>query len=289
MKKIKIYTITYNRPDLLKIQILCFRKFFLEEVEMIVVDNSEDLAHEVEFQKICTETNCSYIRANPNKNDSRGAGYKHADCLNFLWQNYASKDTGCYVLVCDPDLFLISPVSLREKFGEKYAIASAMQHRLKYHHITPILAIFDMDRLPDPKSLLWDAGHFIEENGKLEKLDTGGKTHEYIKIHNMKDKILNMKMSGPIVHGENIDCLPDKIVNLYSDSYSLEFHGKEFLHYSKGSNWNRNSVEFHQIKTSFLITMIEGILNGYLKAKDHDYQAENEYWGYWDGKNWGEK
>lgn len=284
VKKIKIYTVVCNRPDLVEIQAECFRKFFKENVEVVVVDNSEHPTHEAQFSSICTKIGCSYIRANPNRAEPR-PGFKHAECLNFLWQNYASNDTDCYVLVCDPDLFLISPVSLEERFGESYAIASAMQHRLGHHHITPILAIFDMSRIPDPKSLYWDAGYFAEG---IANLDTGGRTYEYIKIHNIKDKILNMKMSGQIISDENIHCLPDEMISSYDMSYCMEFHGKEFFHYSKGSNWNGNSLDFHERKTIFLNNMIHGILNDTIKAKDHDVQIEDACWGSWDGKNWGE-
>lgn len=282
MKKIKVYTVVYNRTDLLEIQVKCFRKFFGEDLDFFVVDNSEKDKLSQEFSSLCDKIGCYYIKANENKQEHR-PGFKHANALNFLWQNYASKDIDSYVIVCDPDVFPISHISLEDKFSKNYAIASAMQHRMGYHHITPILAIFDMSRIPDAKSLCWDAGYFAEG---VANLDTGGRTYEYLKMRGMNNLVLNMKMSGSIRKESAFEVFPIEIAGSYNESYCLEFHSNNFLHYSKGSNWNGMSEDFHLRKTGFVFDMLDGLLADRFKAKIHDIQEESEYWGKWNGENW---
>ena len=54
-----------------------------------VVDNADQHEVKEQFKYFCDTNNLTYIST--TSNSPHGAGFKHADCLNFIWQNYILK------------------------------------------------------------------------------------------------------------------------------------------------------------------------------------------------------
>ena len=277
-KILNIFTIVSSRLDLLELQFYSFKTFVKMPFKLHVVDNSDRHDLKEQFKHFCDNNNLNYIST--SSNSPHGAGFKHADCLNFIWQNYILKNLYNYVMICDSDIFCIKPLVIEDIFENKYIIAAPMQHRRnKYFWIGPTVCFFDMSKLINKEEFKWDAGVWIDGVA----LDTGGQNYFYMEQYpHIKTKVKNLKPTHHLNDiNKNKHCLPAEYQELYKDEYSIEFFSNYFLHYARGSNWDGASENYHSDKTKYVSNFIFDLALNKVKAVEHDFLIENEYYGKW--------
>src|SRR5271165_385891 len=104
MKKVKIYTIHYNRPDFIQWQYDSLKAHLKDEYEYIVVNNAKEEIFRQHINNICSSLKINCIETHYT---DELAGKHHANALNYIWQNYMSNDIDAYSLIIDCDVFLI--------------------------------------------------------------------------------------------------------------------------------------------------------------------------------------
>ena len=276
MKKVKIYSIHYDRPDFIEWQKDSFDKFLSDEFEYVVVNNARDIYLRNKINQIASELS---IRCIETFSDSQLAGLHHAQSLNNIWQNFIVKENGYYSILLDGDCFLIKSLNVNELMSD-FVMAGPRQKRLpNYHYLTPTIMIIDIDNLPEASSIAWE-GIGVGDT----RLDTGGGLYNYYCAHpEIKLKTRELKSTWHIKEdNKNKHCIPDNILNEYDDQYNVEFFGNEFLHYCRSSNWDNQSEEHHKRKTEFIKKFVYGAIDGSIVAKEHNFQIDNKTYFGWD-------
>lgn len=277
MKKVKIYTIHYNRPEFIQWQYDSFRCHLKDEFEYIVVNNARDPGIRDEINAIAKIVGIECIETFSNAILS---GKHHADSFNFIWKNYASKDD--YVIMMDGDCFLIKEFSVNS-FMKNYILAGPKQQReFKYHYLTPTIIIADINNLLDVKTIDWE-GIGVIENGKEVRLDSGGGLHNYYQKHSeLKYQTKELKSSWHITsENKNLHCIPNSLLDEYNEDWCIEFFGNEFLHYCRSSNWLVKSQEHHDQKSEFVKKFIYATIDGSIIPLEHNFQIDNNIYFGW--------
>jgi len=277
MKKVKIYSIHYNRPDFIGWQYDSFNKFLKvkDGFELIIVNNARDNLIRNEINKTCNSYNLRVIETHSDT-PFHLAGKHHADSLNHVWKNYICKDD--FAMFCDGDLFMIKEFHV-DNFMKDDLIAGAYQHReQKYEYLAPVIVFIKPTKIPEPETIDWEG---IGVNGI--RLDTGGGIYNYYLNHpEVKQKTKRILNSWHIKNeNNNLLVLPDEIIELYNDSYNIEFFGNEFLHYCRSSNWDHESEQHHLKKTNFVQLFVYGCIENKINAKEHNFQMLNDYYFGW--------
>lgn len=277
MKKVKIYSIHYNRPDFIGWQYDSIKKHIKDDFEYFVINNARDQGLRNEINSAAKELFLEVIETHSDT-PFHLPGKHHADSLNLVWQSHMIKNTEDYVMFLDGDCFFINEFNVN-KFMEGYILAGPYQQReYSYHYLTPTIVISDIQNLPEANTIDWEGTGV----GNV-RLDTGGGLYWYYEKHpEVKEKTKAIKSSWHIKEeNKNKHCLPDEIVDLYDDQYHIEFFGNEVLHYCRSSNWDHQSNDFHQKKSNFVQTFIYATINDTIKAKEHDFQMPNDFYFGW--------
>lgn len=270
----KIYSVHYNRPDLLELQYFSIKSHLKNEFLFTVINNANDNNIRLELDSICKKLNLEVFYGNGT---SELAGEHHQQALNNCWKSLCVNDKN-YVWLLDGDVFLLQDIEINS-FMNGCAIAGARQNREpNYNYLTPCIVIFDMTKLPEPELINW-SGCFVNGVG----LDTGGSTYFYLeKYKNIKNNSKDLRSSWHIKkENNNLHCLPDSLVSLYKDEYCIEFFGNEFIHYRASSNWNYKSNNHHDLKTNFIRKIVIGSCDNSIIIKNHNYQINYpKYFGW---------
>jgi hypothetical protein len=270
----KIYSITFNRPDFIQIQKMTFQRFLAEEHELVIVNNATDTTTREQISEECKRNSLECIEVSFQVPRDQ-PGLHHALAVNKVWQEHISNNTG-YAAIVDGDLFMIKDFSI-EKYLCDYVMAGAKQKREKYHYLTPIVMLFNLDKMSDKKTINWIGVHV---NGVA--LDTGGGLYAYLDSHpEIKEKVRGMQFTHHITsQNNNLHVLPDKVLETYNSDYVWELFTHSFLHYCRSSNWDHQTYEFHKQKTSAMVDFICGCMSGSIVPKEYEFQIINPIFGW---------
>lgn len=270
----KIYTVHFNRPDLLELQYYSLKNHLKNDFELIVINNAKDTNTKHEIDKIAKSINSEIFYGNAK---SGLAGEHHQQALNNCWKTKCIYDKN-YVWILDGDIFLLQDIEINS-FMSNSEIAGARQNRKpNYNYLTPCVAIFNMNKMPEPELISW-SGCCINGVG----LDTGGETYFYLeKYKDIKSNSKDLKSSWHIKNeNKNMHCIPDELKELYDENYCIEFFGNEFVHYRASSNWNYQSNNHHDKKTDFIKKMVIGSVDGSVNIKNHNFQINDPTYFGW--------
>jgi len=276
MKSVKIYAIHYNRPDFIVWQYDTFKHHLKDQFEYIVINNARDPVLRKEINQLTQQLNIKCIETFSNSNLS---GKHHADSFNYIWKNFAIKNSNNYSIMMDGDCFLIKSFNIND-FMKNFIFAGAKQKRNpNYYYLTPGIIISDIDNIKNLEIIDWEG---IDVNGV--RLDSGGGLYNfYLKHPEIKLQTKELYSSWHIKNeNNNKHCLPDNLLNEYNDDYHIEFFGNEFLHYCRSSNWNYQTDEHHRLKTEFVKKFVYGTIDKTIIAKEHNYQINNKEFFGWD-------
>ncbi len=281
MKKVKIYSIHYNRPDFVKWQFDSFKAHLKDEMfEYFVINNAREQHVRDAITRQATELGLSENVIHTHSDTPfHLAGKHHADSLNMVWKSHMVHDKDCYVVFVDGDCFLIKDFSVNEFMNDEWILAGPRQQReYVYHYLTPTIVIANMEKLPEPETIDWEG---TGVNGT--RLDTGGGLYWYYEKHPEIKSLTKPLNSSWHIKQENGNkhCLPKELLQYYDDSYHIEFFGNEFLHYCRSSNWDHQSQEHHINKSNFVLSFIYSTINGTITAVEHNFQMPNDYYFGW--------
>jgi hypothetical protein len=221
----KIFVYAYNRPDFLKYQNLCLRKFIKEEFEFYCIDNSKDQKIENELKLICNENKINYVRN--LKPDHSLEGRSHYAAMQWSWDNIIS-NTNEIIVMIDHDNFPIKEASILDILGDA-VIAGVPQAREHVEYISPSFMIFNTSIMPNKNNISFNGSRIEEQN-----TDIGGELYFYFKQNpNVK---LNKLPCGPI---EPSDPIISKFINGDNYPHTFDLICGSFVHPRNGSNWAR--------------------------------------------------
>jgi hypothetical protein len=271
----KIYSVHFNRPDLLELQFFSFKSHLKNNFKFIVINNAKDLEMSKEIDKVANKLNCEIFYGNAK---SGLAGEHHQQALNNCWKEKCIYDKD-YIWIVDGDVFLVKDIDINNFLGNSEIACARQNRKPSYNYMTPCIVIFNMNKIPEPSLISW-SGCLINNVA----LDTGGHTYYFLKKYkNIKNNSKDLKSSWHIkTENKNMHCLPDEVKHLYKEDYCIEFFGNEFIHYRASSNWDYKTNIHHDEKTNFIKKIVYGSVDGSVNIIDHNFQINNsEYFG-WD-------
>lgn len=211
-----IIIISYNRPDLLPIQLEAIKTFCLDEYEAVIVDNSTD--GDAAWQILNTD---GYHRHYRTSSSSKNSSDSHAFACNFAFTKL--RNDYDHYLFLDHDIFPTKPFSVPEMLRGKFLGGLAQVKHKTY--IWPGFIFWRNDKI---KSL-----DFSTSPG----LDTGGETWREVE---------GLGVDGiawqPEVYHEN-PYFKQPPYNFYS------VIGDGWMHFLNSSGWNPTSGQSERIES----------------------------------------
>jgi glycosyltransferase involved in cell wall biosynthesis len=288
--KIRLITFHYNRPDFLELQIELFKKFMVDDYELLVFNDAPNLENEKAIRDLCEANDIRCIRYEQAwhfqepltktvhgwvndpifqraylgiyKGDSfekvaSSVSVRHSNVIQFAL-NLVGYDHDDIVAIVDGDLFPIQPIKLREMMKDSDLLGPIRKvDEADYIWVTFIAA--DMRTLPNKRELKCHLD-FIDN----KVYDTGSQTHYYLK-NNPSARISRHKIYGsafePLSTPELIQLpfsrkeklLMRRLLRMTNVEFQLGFR---FMHFS-GSSWDTAP----RIKTRLTKELLSTLLN----------------------------
>lgn len=247
--KVKIVLSTFNRPDLLSLQIRLIHKYLKNDHDIIVLHDSRDNQYVDDFLKICDLFNVPFYHH--DSISGKTPSQYHGESVQWIYDTLINKEfSDNLVLILDHDMFLIDNLDLVEYIGDS-DIVGCHQQRGSVEYIWPGLVMF---RSSSVENIEFD---FLPTIYNGQSLDTGGGTYKILESDNIKYK--------------PIDCVyPDTYMDInlqdVDDGYGFELYlDQSFLHFRNASSWHNNYTLFENSKKNEVLNLI---LDSFLDSSD---------------------
>lgn len=240
----KIFTLVFNRPDLLQQQIDSFKKNFIGDYEFNVVYDTRDNKYLKEFSEICDNNGVNFYHhvSQPGYTPS----FYGSDNFRWAYENIIlKKEEESFILVMDHDLFLIDEFDVNE-FMDGYDIATNTQAREYIKYPWQGLFLFKRSVLAPKK---WNF-HPVTVDGI--SCDAGGGLHSLYEDPNIS--IRDVLPEYPSEYeGINLD--------ENDDGFCFElFANATFLHSKNASYWhNGYDISGKDNKTNLINFILNNI------------------------------
>lgn len=224
--KVKVILSTFNRPDLLPIQVKSIQKYLKNEHEIVVIHDSRDNQYVDKFEEVCEELEVPFYHHDslPGKSPSE----YHGGSIQWAYDTYIKYEcVDDLTLILDHDMFLIDELDLIEFFGDN-DVAGCHQNRGPVEYVWPGLMMFKYQSIKDIEFDFLPGSH----GGQV--LDTGGGTCYILQTEGIKYKATGCEYPDSY---DGIDLL-DEEVNL-GFGFELHLEGK-FLHFRNACAWHNN-------------------------------------------------
>ncbi len=210
--KVRILTFQYNRSDFVEFQARAFKKFMLDDYEIIVFNDAPNPQHEIEIREMCEkyEIHCvrfdqnwhqtdplnelirNWVDASSYRNSyfhfpyenrrlkldviAQQCSIRHCHVIQYALENFGY-DHDDIVVVLDGDAFPIQPISIRQLLQDVPLVGVDSEFKYMHYLWVPFIA-FDPKRLPDIRK-------FKLHVGIIDDLicDTGSYSYQYLKDH----------------------------------------------------------------------------------------------------------
>lgn len=258
---IKIFTTPKTRPDFLEIQIKSLKKYLQEDYEFIVFNNANFDQNKSNYNKInqiCEEHKISVTDVTKDQklidflepfetaigNTIFGGGGEYlnpnvtcAYSLCYGWREVIKSNMKTCFLA--PDVFLMEPVVFSEYLDE-YQLCFIPQRRKgamgePINYMLNSFFLVDVPNVSEPENINWWCGSV---HGT--KVDVGGQTHTYLEKY---PDINKFEMGDPMFGPFN--------------AQRFTIKDKSVLHYLRGSNWDNQTNEFHNVKTEWVNKVLD--------------------------------
>ena len=264
MKKIKIFSVHASRTDFLEYQVESLRYFCEDEFDYYCIDNFSNKSQSNFIKEQCNNLNVNYLKFNYPIN---GNSSDHATALNSIKQISNNEDIN---VILDFDIFLISNFSFKNKIKD-YDIVGVYQQRNNFsiEYLAPFVVI-------------------VNENSNFSQLDfslcqfcdVGGSTQHFIKS----------KKVGFLEHTSSLEFPGDE--NCFNIEYDIQYGSQviesSFLHYYRGTNWNKANQELVNKKTEWLKECLTKSKNGSILNNNYLKKYQTVYshsFCFWNGTN----
>jgi hypothetical protein len=240
--KISIYSTHYNKIDLLTLQYEKIKKFCIEKIEYIVINNGIDYETSKKITEICKKLDVKEIHINNNTKIKMTAMH-HKEALQYAYDNYISKDKSDIRVVIDCDIIPFKNFSFVDLLGDS-DIAGIKLGTEPSFYIASFLTIYSKNISFDDFNL----GSDIE-------FDSGIVTGKLVKNHNTKwlDHTAPMKEK----EGKYVFKYAEKSTLPYEETFNIQFIENSLLHYYRGTGWDNGDMVFQERKTKFINSFLE--------------------------------
>lgn len=266
--KVRFLTFHYDKPEFIDIQYKTFKKFMLDDYELIVFNDAKDPAIEKSIQETCDKYGIQCIRFNQEWHEEAPLNYKIAEWLKdpkiFNPHTFISpnpRDIGkqpsvrhCHVIkyamenfgynhddivgLVDGDAFPIRPLSVRSLLSD-CDIAGIRKNYYPIEYLWVVFMVFDMRSFPNKKDLIFDLAvvdNMIHDTGSnlyhflLDNPHIRCKKYDGLTGNNFPDKSVDALLSAGFSEPE-ID-----LIQKENTKIPVEFHlDKRLLHFSTSS------------------------------------------------------
>lgn len=243
--KTKIFSFTFNRPDILEYQIKSLKKFIIGDYDINIVYDTRDNKYYEQFKKICEDNEVNFYHhvSQPGASPS----FYNAQAIKWAYDNIILKEDDCIVMLLDHDMFLIDEFDVVNEMYI-YDVAGCRQTREHIEYVWPGLCIFKKSSV---ENIEFD---FYPQTVDGQMLDTGGGTYELLSNENIK--FLDTGVEYPDEY-QDIDLTDESVIGRYG--YELHYEGK-FLHFRNACNWHNNYLPEDANKTEVLKKILSDFL-----------------------------
>jgi hypothetical protein len=272
---VSIYTISDNRPDFIPWQKETFDHFLKDPYEFFVVNNASLDANAKKVRKICNDLGITCIELPEKHHESPNIA--NAYPADYLIHNYISRDKHSDVsILIDSDMFLMKEFSPRTFLGNNW-LSALPQRRGPVKYLWIALVMINHKQIQDLENLsfcctlcaglcpYYDPSQWYWGTINGQKVDVGGATYFYLHAHR-KYKVKELWSTHDIsLQRKNLQYLPLGIRRTYNPEYRFQILNQTFFHYTAGSNWRKQSDDFHSKKSRLAREFIDGVMDGKLE------------------------
>ena len=286
--KVLIITHSYNRPDFIEMQYKTFKKCLEDDYEFVVFNDARETIMVNQINDMCTQCKLRCIRI-PQEIHSRPylprlpndpldrPNIRHANCVQYSMDILGFNHPGI-VFIIDSDMFLIRRFNISQYMRDKHIASFIKTSGEKVWYVCPALCMFDMNTLPDKRSMNFNCG---EVHG--ESVDSGGWTYLYLIAHpelivaranatwSYQLFLANMDINHPADHMTSNEVKINAYRKLGFNEREIKFLLKKpdtfeffldnnFLHYHGGTNHNNLSSHYHDTKLRIFNELIDDIV-----------------------------
>lgn len=264
---INIFSVHANRTDFLELQYISLKHFLKDEFNYYCIDNFLNKEQSWEIKDKCKTFDINYVKF---KNYTLfGNSRDHALALNSI--KNISSDKNINVIV-DFDLFAIDNFCIEEFIGD-YDIAGVYQQRdnFNFEYLAPFLIIVNKNR--NFSNIDFD----ISNNPSA---DVGANTSRY----------LRNKKYRPLKHTSSLTLEKDKecFTIDYDPLFGCQIIESSFLHYYRGTNWDKRNKDYQNKKNEWLVDAISSSIDNKILNKQYLELYQNVFnhsFNYWNGSN----
>lgn len=287
--KVKILTFHFNRPDFIEYQYKTFKKFLMEDHELIVFNDAREPGMEEEIRLACEKYQIPCIRYEQHLHETdplneyliellndptlihshihldrnrifEQASVRHCHVIQYAMDHFGY-DHNDILVIADGDVFPIRPIKLRELM--KYTPMIGISRRISAENLqymwVPFIAC-DMQKLPNKRELQF---HIDKIGGYIH--DTGAHSYYYMKNHpsiafqmydgHASSSFYNLSSKVMQSHGFNQNEID--LVRALPWPLCVEFHLEHrILHFGASSF----AIEGHDIKSKCVLDFMKKIL-----------------------------
>lgn len=268
---LSIYTFADKRPDFILRQLRCFRRFLPPANELnwnfTVFDNAKDQSDSDHILGICVRN--QYLNYYQVPDEAMNHSNPNAACaapLNWAWENVIGNNMhdNEIVMILDSDMFLAAPFD-PVAFMSGYHVAGTKQRRGNACYIWNGLMFFKGIKREWAEQMDFSFGQVA---GSFT--DVGGAMH-YLFQKYPEIKLRDIPHTSHIhPDNDNMHVLPDVLREAYLPEYRMELYAGAFLHYGRGSNWDKMPHDYHHSKTVFLDHALNMALKGRANFRERE-------------------
>lgn len=263
MSILKVYTFADKRPDFISMQASCLRHFLRDHFEFVVFENANSIVNRIRIHWQCRllGIKCIHVAEQDHSEPTIACARPLQWSYDFHWKNEEG-----IVAILDSDMFPIADFSI-EEFLDGFDVAGTKQKRGHVIYLWNGIMFFNMRSLPDKDKINFMFGE-IEGHAT----DVGGFLYYWIR-DNSNLHIRHIPHTSHICSiNQNFECLPIEIREKYDQDFCFEIYSRAFLHYGRGSNWDRQPKDYHNRKTELLKYWLNGAKKGTVVLPEFDYE-----------------
>lgn len=233
---ILLFTISFNKPDLIKYQYRLLKRNIEDEFYYLVADNSTDKNKSKEIEDFCGQERIPFIRLPKNFLKVIGSSYSHAASVNWCYKHVVSDFRPRIFGIIDHDLFPIKSVSI-SKYLVNQPFYGPLRERGTGWYLSGVMSFYGYE--------------WTKRNGKFDYmptqvdgqyLDTGGS--------NWWSYFRSIDKSSLIFPQEELEQFRDGLD--YHGDYVQYFDAKNWVHLINGSGWKAVAEGKKEWMTDFL-------------------------------------
>ena len=145
-KAVDVYVVAFNNPELIRVQYLLLKKFYVDNFTYIVVDNSSKRGARECVARFCKENDIAYVSMPFNFLNKIGTSYSHAMCLNYICKRILAIRQPFAVAFLDHDIFPIKKYSFMENLAHQ-PVYGVLRERGAAWYIWPGMASFRLETI----------------------------------------------------------------------------------------------------------------------------------------------